>query len=316
MRAGSDGGGSDGSGSDGGGSDGSGSDEDGSESVDWHRGDPDAAPEPMVRRVPFLELKLEHPALEPTAYGEGFFPDAVPYELDGRARAFYWRPSIDRSSTPAGPWALACATTGELRGVADLPAAAPPLAERGSDETTVIVDGTVGGDATTARVRSYDPPAVGLESISDERVVVAAEGTEYAVDAGDRRRLPLADRTVEVANGDADGDATRTTVTPTLAVRYPGRRELHHPAPGAAARLFPSFGLELSAFPQPMAVPTAAGELDHDALAERLGLALESRPYPERVLWRAFAYGAFDPHAEAVPTLTQVRTGHLVLRRG
>jgi hypothetical protein len=34
------------------------------------------------------------------------------------------------------------------------------------------------------------------------------------------------------------------------------------------------------------------------------------------VLWQAFAYTAFDPHADATPELAQLETGHLVLRGG
>lgn len=63
----------------------------------------------------------------------------------------------------------------------------------------------------------------------------------------------------------------------------------------------------------PLAVPTANGELDHEALAASLGVDLSARPYPERVLWQAFAYTAFDPHADSVPELWQFPTGHLAL---
>lgn len=109
----------------------------------------------------------------------------------------------------------------------------------------------------------------------------------------------------------ADG---ATTVTPELVVRYPGSRELHHPAPGADYRLFPSFGLELDDLPDPVPVPTTAGELDDAALATALGVDLSERPYPERVLWQAFAYTAFDPHSETTPELAQLEDGHLVVR--
>ena len=277
--------------------------------LDGAGGDADEVEPPLVRRLPYLEVKLEHPGLEPTSYGEGFFPDAVPYALAGSERVFYWRSAIHPAAT-AGSWELVCATTGDLGGVASLPAELPPLVEADPEGTTVVVDGTVGGDATTARVRSYPTPTVRLVSATDETVRLSADGTEFAVEAGQRRRLTLPERSVEVV-GEA---STRRMVAPTLALRYPGRRELHHPAPGVSYHLFPSFGLDLEDVPRPLSVPTAAGELDHDALAARLGVDLSSRPYPERVLWQALAYEAFDPHADAVPTLVQLRTGHLVHR--
>jgi hypothetical protein len=80
--------------------------------------------------------------------------------------------------------------------------------------------------------------------------------------------------------------------------------------------VFPSFGLDPSDLPNPMPVPTAGGELDAAALAAELGVDRSERPYPERVLWRAFAHTAFDPHADAVPELARLESGHVVLRRG
>jgi hypothetical protein len=110
-----------------------------------------------------------------------------------------------------------------------------------------------------------------------------------------------------------DTDDGPTTVTPELVVRYPGRQELHHPAPGADYRLFPSFGLDLAELPNPLPVPTTAGELDHEALGQSLGVDLSNRPYPERVLWQALAYTAFDPHGERGATLTKPDDEHIVL---
>lgn len=58
--------------------------------VRWQYVQPDAVEPPVVRTTPYLECKLEHRSLEPTGYSDTFFPDAVPYELDGTARVFYW----------------------------------------------------------------------------------------------------------------------------------------------------------------------------------------------------------------------------------
>ncbi|WP_135365677.1 hypothetical protein [Halosimplex halophilum] len=278
--------------------------------VEWRRVSLDGAPSPVVRRVPYLELKLEHPDLEPTGRGDRFFPDAVPYELDGRPRVFYWRPALDASTCPDG-WVAACATTHGLAGFGSLPTAPPPLVSGHGEATVVVVDGAVGGDATTARVRSYDPPAVRVDAVTESAVELTVAGAVREVPVGERRRFELAEQRVEPA--DVDGE---TAVAPELVVRYPGRRELHHPVPGTDSRVFPSFGLDLDDLSNPLPVPTAAGELDDAALATAVGVDLSERPYPERALWQAFAYTAFDPHADAAPTLGQLPDGRIVLRDG
>ncbi|WP_226023857.1 hypothetical protein [Halomicrobium salinisoli] len=278
--------------------------------VEWRRLSPDAVASPVVRRLPYLEVKLEHPGLEPTARGGRFVPDAVPYELDGTPRVFYWRSALTPSSGEPSAWELTCASTHELVGVAALPSDGPALVTGAGDVTTLIVEGTVAGDATTCRVRSYDAPAVAVTDRSESGIELTVAGTDYELSAGERRRIALPEQRVEPLDGDRDP----TTVAPELAVRYPGRRELHHPARGGGYRLFPSFGADLDEVANPLAVPTAAGELDHAALAADLGIDLSRRPYPERVLWQAFAYAAFDPHADGTPAVTQLESGHLVVR--
>lgn len=280
--------------------------------VEWQLVPPRAVPSPIVQRLPYLELKLEHPDLDPTGCGNRFFPDAVPYELGETPRVFYWRPALAPSSGEPRDWRLACATTHELAGIGSLPADVPRLVTERASGTTLLVDGTVGGDATTNRVTSYAVPDVSVDCRSDSTVELTVDGTEYGMSAGERRRIRLGERRVEPV--DADGGST--TTAPELVVRFPGRRELHHPARGATYRLFPSFDLDLDEVPDPLPVPTAAEELDHAALATELGIDLSRRPYPERVLWQALAYTAFDPHADAPPELTQLATGHVVLRSG
>ncbi|WP_137285742.1 hypothetical protein [Halorussus salinisoli] len=269
-------------------------------------------PNPMVGTFPYVELKLEHPDLAPTRYGESFFPDAVPYEFDGDHRVFYWRPTLDASTSDRTGWEGICATTDALSVVTESGPHAPDLVSRRGDESEVVVGGTVAGDSTTTLVGSYSVPDVRIRELSASRLELLADGTEYVVPAGTRRRVSLAEQTVERA----DGDGGTASVTPELVVRFPGERELHHPAPGAEYRLFPSFGLELDTVSRPVPVPTTKGELDYAALATSLGVDLSNRPYPERVLWQAFAYTAFDPHTSPVPRLTQFPTGRLALRTG
>lgn len=272
-----------------------------SSSADWA--------DPLSGRVPYVELKLEHPGLDPTGYGESFFPDAVPYALDGAHRVFYWRPTLDAATDGPASAAGFCATTDTLLTVTDGDPDALDLVSRRDGGTAVVVDGTVGGESTTALLARYSAPTVRIRELSASRLALLADGEEYAVSAGTRRRVPLSERTADRADG--DGDAV--SVTPELVVRFPGERELHHPAPGAGYRLFPSFGLDLDAVPNPLPIPTANGEVDHAALATSLGVDLSARPYPERVLWQALAYTAFDPHAPTVPRLTQFPDGSLGL---
>lgn len=280
--------------------------------VSWRSIRSDAVSSPIVRRVPYLELKLEHPDIEPSGYGNRFFPDAVPYDLDETARVFYWRPALSPSSGDPRDWEVACATTHELTGTTTLPAAGPALVTEGASGTTIVVDGTIAGDTTTSHVRSYAEPAVRIDSRPDSAVELTVAGDTYDVSIGERRRIRLTEQRVEPV--DAGGDAT--TLTPELVVRYPGRRELHHPAAGETYRLFPSFELDLDEVPNPLSAPIAAGQLDDAALAAKLDIDLSERPYPERVLWQAFAYTAFDPNAEATSELTQLEDGRLVLRTG
>jgi len=266
-------------------------------------------PEPVVRTLPYVEIRLEHPGLEPTSYGESFFPDAVPYAVDGTRRVFYWRPTLD-AAPGEQPAAGACATTDSLSVLPAREAQPPALVARRDEGTEVVVSGTVAGDSTTALVDSYAVPDVRIRALSESRLELLADGAEHRLQTGTRRRISLSERTVDRVD---DGGRT-ATVTPELAVRFPGERELHHPAPGGTYRLFPSFGLDLDAVADPVRVPTANGELDHVSLAGALGVDLSTRPYPERVLWQAFAYTAFDPHAETVPRLAQFPTGHIALR--
>jgi hypothetical protein len=278
--------------------------------VKWRQTSPEGISSPIVQWVPYLEVKLEHPDLEPGGHGNRFFPDAIPYELDDIPRVFYWRPALATSAHESATWKLACATTHELIGFDSFPVDEPSLVTEGASGTTLVVDGTIAGDATTSHVASYTVPKFSVDSQSDSKIEVTVNGTKHSVTVGERCRIRLAEQCVQPIDGDSDPKR----VTPELVVRYPGRRELHHPARGATYRLYPSFDLELDEIPNPLPIPTTADELDDKTLATKLGVDLSQRPYPERVLWQAFAYTAFDLHTDATPELTQLETGHIVLQ--
>lgn len=280
--------------------------------VEWRHISSDGISQPIVQRIPYLELKLEHPELEPSGHSDRFFPDAVPYGLDDNPRVFYWRSALSPSAGEPDAWKLACATTHELVGFDSLPADGPSLVTEGASGSILVVDGTIAGDATTSHVASYTAPEVTINEQSDTSTKLTVNETQYSVSIGERRRIRLDEQYVQPVSGDGDP----TPVTPELVVRYPGRRELHHPDRGAMYRLFPSFDLNLDEIPNPLPIPTTADELDDEALATKLGVDLSQRPYPERVLWQAFAYTAFNLHTDATPELTQLGTGHIVLRMG
>lgn len=286
--------------------------DDTSTTVEWQRRLPDEVAPPVAEQLRYFELKLEHPDLEPSGHGDRFFPDAIPYELDDVPRVFYRRPALAPSADEPEAWKLACATTHELVGFDSLPVDGPSLVTEGASGTTLVVDGTIAGDATTSYVASYTVPELTVDDRSETEIRSTVNGTEYSVSIGERRRIRLAEQCVQPVAGDREP----TTVTPELVVRYPGRRELHHPIRGATYRLFPPFDLDLDEISNPLPVPTTAGELDDAALATELSVDLSRRPYPERVLWRAFAYTAFDLHTDATPELTRLDTSPIVLRMG
>ncbi|MFB6153628.1 MAG: hypothetical protein ABEJ27_05190 [Halodesulfurarchaeum sp.] len=223
---------------------------------------------------------------------------------------FYWRPALQTPAESVADWALACATTHKLLGIPYLPETDISLSTPGANGKTVIVDGTVAGGGRTAQLESYTDPTISIVDWGDSAIEVDVDGTAWTVDRGERRRIPLEPRWVVRVGEDSD----RQQITPELVIRYPGRRELHHPAIGEEYRLFPSFGFDLGSLSNPIRVPMAMGELDADSFAEYLGVHLSERPYPERVLWQAFAYTAFDPHEVGKPELIQLDDGHIILR--
>lgn len=275
---------------------------DATETVRWRRLPADEVDPPLVTTLPYLELKLEHPALEPTGQSAQFVPDAVPYEFDDgdEHRVFFWRSALGDGTIGAPDrWRLACATIRGLWGIENLPATTPELTGESDGRSVLDVDGTIAGGARVASVEAYEPPALSIEDASQTAVTLQAGRDEIDVSAGSRRRLELESQTVPQNDGEA-----RATI-PMLTVRYPGQRTIYHPGPDSGYQLFPGFGLDLDGVPRSLGVPTSAGELDSDALATTLDVDLAARPYPERVLWQAFAYAAFEPHADDSTELLQ-----------
>jgi len=275
--------------------------------IAWERGVEPPAP-PLVEPVAYLELTLEHPGLSATGVCGDFFPVAVPYRLGDEHRVFFWRPYLADGADRRRAWEGACATTHALHPVLDDEPTVPQLWRRTERTTEVVVDGTVAGDSLTATLRDYRAPKVTVERLDEDAVALDVDGEAVVVPSGTRTAVGLATRRVTPV-----GDDAPTAVEPRLVVRYPGRRMVYHPAPGEGYACFPDFGLEFEALPNPVAVPTRDDELDDDALATALGVDLDARPYPERVLWQAFAHWAFDPHGGTTPRLVPVEPGLVVL---
>lgn len=281
-----------------------------SEMVPWRRIPADVVSSPIVEAVPYLELKLEHPPLDPDTYGERFFPDAVPYTLDGTSRIFYWRPRLGPISSGPEEWQLVCATPHQVGGIGSLPADGPPLVTDSGNGVRLVVEGTVGGPTSSRSMASYSAPAVVIESLSEARLELTVDGSAYALASGDRRRIRLGAQAVDLENAN---DCSKA-VTPEFVIRYPGPRQLHHPAAAATYRLFPSFGLDLNDLSNPVSVPTQSDEVDEWGLAEAVDIDLSHRPYPERVLWQAFAHTAFNLHADSQREIGQLDSGHIVVQ--
>ncbi|MFC6766199.1 hypothetical protein [Natrinema soli] len=277
-------------------------------SISWRRHPDVDDRKPVVRTVPYAEFVLEHPDLEPTTLNAEFFPDAVPYAESSRDRVFYWRPALRDSSPLATDWSFAYATTHDLVGRSEISVEIRGLTTELATGVAIVVDGTAGGDASMVHVRDYETPTPRIVDVTPDSLRLAVNGNDVEVAAGGRQRIELSPRTVEVIDEDELEE-----ITPELSVRYPGSREIHHPAPNASDRLFPSFDLDLTSLSNPLAVPIRNGELDHIALATDLGVSLEERAYPERVLWQAFAYTAFDPRRESVPDIGRTDDDHLVV---
>lgn len=277
--------------------------------VEWARAT-DQPPDPVVAAAPYLELALEHPQLDATHADGQFFPDAVPYRTGDQARVFYWRSVLAEDAAGSGAPSAFWATTHELRalGAGTGGLAGPRLLARDGDVHEVVVDGTVAGDSTTARVRGYSPPGVTIHSLDADSATVAAGDETVTLAAGETTTVALSSQSVRPADA-----SESVVVAPVLRIRFPGVRTVYHPPPGSECAVFPSFGLDLAGLPDPVSVPTEHGELDHGALADALGADLDDRPYAERTLWQAFAYAAFDPHRDDPPRLRQTDAGLLVV---
>lgn len=235
-----------------------------------------------------------------------------------------------------------CATPDALHPLIDGAPARLRLATPTDGGHEVAVDATVAGESTTAVVGGYTPPTVEIRDVTPDAVEIAvdathATGASITVPAGERVDVDLAPQTVtvlespaaevrdggiaddgnganETANdGTVDGHDEVVETTPVLQVRYPGDRRVYHPSPSGDALLFPSFGIDLEASGRVPIDPDDV-DLDLDAVADALGASLAARPYPERVLWEAFAYAAFDPGRDGVVALSQFADGLLAVQ--
>ncbi|WP_436900808.1 hypothetical protein [Halovenus halobia] len=276
--------------------------------VTWQEAPATAFDSPLVWNGPYVECKLEHSELEPTCLGDQFFPDSVPYRSGENDRVFYWRNRLPTVVPPREGWTGVCATTHDLAPLVHDSRHEPTLLQSFDDEFEIVVDGTIVGDSKTALVSTYSPPQIDIQHVTSDGLELEIEGEKKLIPAGSRQRFSLSEQTVETEHG------TAVPTTPELVVRFPGERAIYHPAPSDNYCLFPSFGLDIDDIPRRVHVPTNMGELDHDALAAEFGIDVTERPYPERILWQAFAFTAFDPNANSEPTLTQFESGEFAVR--
>jgi hypothetical protein len=265
---------------------------------------------PLVWTGPYVECKLEHRGLEPTCFGDQFFPDSIPYRAESEFRVFYWRSRLPEVTPATETWTGLCATTHELVPAVHEAVCEPSLFQTCDSGIELVVDGTIVGDAKTALVSDYAEPDIELRHVTADGVELVVGDETRFVPVGERDRIALSERQVETKYG------TTASIVPELVVRFPGRRAVYHPALSDDYNLFPSFGLDMADIPNPLDVPTAWDELDHETLAETLGLDITSRPYPERVLWQAFAFTAFEPNARQSVELTQFPSGEIGVRTG
>jgi hypothetical protein len=276
--------------------------------VKWTYVSPSSFEAPLVWTGPYVECKLEHPQLEPTCLGDQFFPDSVPYETEAEARVFHWRSRLPDVVPSRSDWTGVVATTHELSPLTHDVSHEPTLFQTCDGDYELVVDGTIVGDSKTAFVAEYSPPSIQVQYVTGHGVELFIDGETHFVSVGSRDRRSLGEQTIQTQHG------TDVPTTPELEIRYPGRRTLYHPSPGANYTLFPSFGLDVEALTRSISVPTAWGELDHDRLAEELGIDITSRPYPERILWQAFAFAAFDPNTASETVMTQFPSGEIAVQ--
>lgn len=275
---------------------------------DWERVSTDHVAPPIRVELPYVELKLEHPDVEPTQFGESFFPDADLYRTAAEHRVFYWRSALPSGHVTIARWDGVCATTDGLEPITTEKSTVQTLVTTVGAKQVVVVDGTVAGESTEAMLSQYVPPRILVDRVTADEVVLDIPVGRRRIPVGNRVQLALSPQRVRL--GDSE---KRTCITPQLHIRYPGRRVVYHPAPDTTYALFPSFGLTLDAIPDPVSIPRTGDNLDYAALATALGVELSVRPYAERVLWQAFAYTAFNPYRESPPQLAQFESGLLAV---
>jgi hypothetical protein len=120
--------------------------------VRWRAASPASVAPPVERRLPFLELVLEHPDIEPTQVGGSFFADALPYEARGEHRVFYWRFRLPPRCESPERWEGICATP---RCLIPLPTdrhIGDEFVDRGERGVRLPVEASVAGESLDALV--------------------------------------------------------------------------------------------------------------------------------------------------------------------
>lgn len=274
--------------------------------------EPEPKASPIVKRLPYVEMQLSYPDLDATHHNGVFFPCGVPYQFDGERRVFYWTNTVFSSLLSPRQWGGICATTWDATPIVSGTATRPRLWTEHDSRYEVVSDGDITATARTAMIRDASPPVVYLVPFHGEpHCIVTRSGSESVkVPRGDTHKQDLPPHQLILDGGSSE----EVTATPQLTVRYLGIRTIYHPTLESDTVLFPSFGIDLEEIPNPVMVQTDGETVNEQVLADELGVALDERPYAERVLWQVFTYTAFGPHRSNPPQLTQTDSDLLILK--
>lgn len=306
----------------------------------WTAISPADVPDPITATGPYVELALEHPSLVATRHAGSFWPAALPYRISDEQRVWYWCDRLASASKPVAATSAGwCATPNLLYQVEPGQPCTPRLVDATATGHELTVDATIAGDSTTAHVAGYTPPAVAIAELTPHAVELTVDDDPVVVPVRESTTLDCPPQTVErlddaatpdtahpdAVNSESAGsheprtpntgndeeNGTHIMVTPRLRVRYPGPRAIYHPPPDGDYLLFPSFGIDLETARSRVPIDPDTPDRDLDAIADALDATVDSRPYPERVLWEAFCYAAFPLDHEEATQLTQFENGLL-----
>jgi len=280
------------------------------EAVRWERAPAGSFRDPITVEVPYLELTLEHPGLEPTELGESFFPTRFPtFSMASNGC------STGGTRSPRSIRARPIGVASARRRTNWRRSHRGRLTRRRSTARTESVRRGGRRDRRGATRRQRVCALLRTASRYGRRHHRGGchgrdGGRQLRIPVGDRASISLPERQVTLEEqtnrrrrsrrGCPFGiPASKRSITPIRLPEY---------------RLFPSFDLDLDAG-RPVTIPTSHDELEPIALADTLDVDLVSRPYPERVLWQAFAFEVFDPHRDGCPRLAQYPSGLLAVDR-